>query len=76
MQLDVGPADGGSLDRVVAVTSKGRRADWRGRTDEGGASPRSYMTAAHDPIVGFERGGGGACPGVTRVLRLSDARAK
>ena len=69
VRLEVG--QGGSLDRLRVVTSKGREALWRGNFDQAGRSPESYVASAEDPIVAFERGGGGSCPRITRVLRLS-----
>ncbi len=73
VQMEV--SQGATLDRVTVVTSKGRKADWQGRLASGGASPATYVTSAENPIVGFERGGGGPCPRVNRVLRLSDSAA-
>ena len=73
VQMEVG--QGSALDRVSLVTSKGRKADWRGASGGGGASPQTYVTSADDPIVGFERGGGGPCPVITGVMRLSDSGA-
>ena len=75
VQMEVGQMEGGSLQRVSLVTSKGRKADFGGGRSGGAASPQTYVTTADDPIVGFERGGGGPCPRVTRVVRLSDSGA-
>ena len=58
-----------ALHGLRLVTSTGRESPWYGNSARG--TVQVFEGSAENPIVGIERGAGGICPRIVRVIRLA-----